>query len=87
MVIVLRIKIPDRHFYCLLQQNSNVVELYHLLLKDKTQLTYYNSGIGTYVRDSHGLRSWFSFDAWRQWGSHTIDMMIAWYTFSLCFGV
>ncbi|KAG8759647.1 hypothetical protein FRC12_009713 [Ceratobasidium sp. 428] len=30
--------------------NTNVVELYSRITKDPTQLTYYNSGIGTYAR-------------------------------------
>ncbi|KAH9485777.1 hypothetical protein JR316_0002692 [Psilocybe cubensis] len=30
-------------------QNTNVVELYSRLVKDDTQLTYYNSGIGTHA--------------------------------------
>ena len=33
-------------------QNSNVVELYSRLTKSEHQLTYYNSGIGTYVKGS-----------------------------------
>ena len=32
-------------------QNSNVVELYSRLQKNKDQITYYNSGIGTYAKD------------------------------------
>ncbi|KAG8795222.1 hypothetical protein FRC12_016863 [Ceratobasidium sp. 428] len=30
--------------------NTNVVELYNRIIKDSTQLTYYNSGIGTFPR-------------------------------------
>ncbi|PPQ94487.1 hypothetical protein CVT25_013770 [Psilocybe cyanescens] len=33
-------------------KNTNIIELYSRLVKDETQLTYYNSGIGTYVADS-----------------------------------
>ena len=33
----------------LLSQNINVVQLYSLLEKSSHQLTYYNSGIGTYM--------------------------------------
>ncbi|KAK7442750.1 hypothetical protein VKT23_015997 [Stygiomarasmius scandens] len=54
-------------------KNTNVVELYSRLVKDDTQLTYYNSGIGTYVKDS-----WASPSYWKQLTSHTIDMGIAW---------
>ncbi|KJA20870.1 hypothetical protein HYPSUDRAFT_1090180 [Hypholoma sublateritium FD-334 SS-4] len=60
------------------EKNSNVVELYSLLVKNQDQLTYYNSGIGTYVKDSNGLSSWLSLDSWSQWGSQTMDIMIAW---------
>ena len=38
--------------FLILAQNSNVVELYSRLIKDKKQLTYYNSGIGTYMKGS-----------------------------------
>ena len=61
---------------------ANVVELYSLLVKDKDQLTYYNSGIGTYVKDSNGLKSWFSLGSWRQWISQTRDIIVAWCFFS-----
>lgn len=54
-------------------QNSNVVELYHLLVKDSKQITFYNSGIGTYARPS-----WRSLSYWQQVVGHTIDLMIAW---------
>ncbi|EJD37470.1 hypothetical protein AURDEDRAFT_73151 [Auricularia subglabra TFB-10046 SS5] len=37
-------------------KNTNVVELYSRLVKDETQLTFYNSGIGTYAKPS--WRSW-----------------------------
>ncbi|EIN03656.1 hypothetical protein PUNSTDRAFT_139370 [Punctularia strigosozonata HHB-11173 SS5] len=54
-------------------QNTNVVELYSRLIKDKKQLTYYNSGIGTYARKN----SW-SFDYWKQALYHHVDMAVAW---------
>ncbi|KAF8957462.1 hypothetical protein BDZ97DRAFT_1846327 [Flammula alnicola] len=56
------------------KNNTNVVELYSRLLKNRNQMTYYNSGIGTYVKDS---KSWLSYAAWKQSLSHTIDMAIA----------
>ena len=58
-------------------KNTNVIELYNLVLKDvdDKQQTWYNSGIGTYVRPSD---SWFSFAAGQQFVYHTIDMAIAW---------
>ncbi|KAJ7637983.1 hypothetical protein DFH06DRAFT_1002113 [Mycena polygramma] len=49
-------------------KNSNVVELYSRLEKDKEQLTYYNSGIGTYVEGKASVR---------QKLTQTLDMMIA----------
>jgi hypothetical protein len=55
-------------------QNTNVVELYSRLIKDEKQLTYYNSGIGTFVKGS-----WKSPAYWGQVINHTIDMAIAWY--------
>ena len=40
-------------------QNSNVVELYSRVVKDDNQLTYYDSGIGTYVKPSQRFsRMW-----------------------------
>ncbi|EIN07509.1 hypothetical protein PUNSTDRAFT_71590 [Punctularia strigosozonata HHB-11173 SS5] len=54
-------------------KNTNVVELYSRLIEDENQLTYYNSGIGTYARDSKT-----SFHYWKQKIDHTIDMAIAW---------
>ncbi|KAI0047587.1 WD40 repeat-like protein [Auriscalpium vulgare] len=54
-------------------KNTNVVELYSRLEKDVEQLTYYDSGIGTYVRDSK-----WSPGYWKQAASHAIDMAIAW---------
>ncbi|TFY54789.1 hypothetical protein EVG20_g9565 [Dentipellis fragilis] len=55
------------------RNNTNVVELYRLLQKNREQLTYYNSGIGTYAKPS-----WRSLSYWRQVISHKIDLAIAW---------
>ena len=55
------------------QQNTNVVELYSHIIKDGEQLTYYNSGIGTYAKES-----WFSFSYLWQVFINKIDLMIAW---------
>ncbi|KDR67100.1 hypothetical protein GALMADRAFT_80066 [Galerina marginata CBS 339.88] len=60
------------------KENSNVVELYSRLVKDADQLTYYNSGIGTYVKHSEGWRSWLSLFSWWQAFVHAIDMATAW---------
>ncbi|TFK27903.1 WD40 repeat-like protein [Coprinopsis marcescibilis] len=56
-------------------QNTNVIELYNLLLKDPEdeQLTWYNSGIGTYA-EPH----WRSLRYWLQVLLHKIDLAIAW---------
>ncbi|KIK52363.1 hypothetical protein GYMLUDRAFT_180202 [Collybiopsis luxurians FD-317 M1] len=59
-------------------KNTNAIELYSHLEKDKMQLTYYNSGIGTYVKDLDSWRSWISYEAWKQWFLHTSDLAIAW---------
>jgi uncharacterized protein (DUF2235 family) len=54
-------------------QNSNVVELYSRLEKNEHQRTYYNSGIGTFAKES-----WFSPKyVWHALG-HTVDKAIAW---------
>ena len=52
-------------------QNSHVVELYNQLVADETQLTYYDSGIGTYVAESN------IFVQMKQWIENTLDMAIA----------
>jgi uncharacterized protein (DUF2235 family) len=57
-----------------LPQNTNVIELYGRITKDETQLTYYNSGIGTYARPS-----WRSFKYLKQVVENNIDLAIAWY--------
>lgn len=58
-------------------KNTNVIELYHLLDKDDDQLTFYNSGIGTYATPS-----WKSWDYWKQQIGHKLDLAIAWCVFS-----
>jgi hypothetical protein len=61
---------PIKHKFI---QNTNVVELYTRLEKSDKQLTYYDSGIGTYVKGSKSLSY-----LW-QVINYTIDMAIAWY--------
>ncbi|KAK1218210.1 hypothetical protein PQX77_019111 [Marasmius sp. AFHP31] len=56
------------------RNNSNVVELYSRLVKDESQITYYNSGIGTYPKPS-----WKSFSYYKKKTAHVIDMAIAWW--------
>lgn len=55
-------------------KNTNVIELYRLLDKDETQLTFYNSGIGTYATPS-----WKSWAYRKQQFDHKLDLAIAWY--------
>ncbi|KZV85138.1 hypothetical protein EXIGLDRAFT_623373 [Exidia glandulosa HHB12029] len=50
--------------------NTNVVELYSRLVKDGTQATFYNSGIGTYAKP-YGLTL-------RQWIANQMDLAFAW---------
>ena len=54
-------------------QNTNVIELYNQLLKNEEQLTYYDSGIGTYATPS-----WKSWNYWKQIADNKIDLAIAW---------
>ena len=54
------------------RQNTNVVELYDRIIKDDQQLTYYNSGIGTYARPS-----WRSLTYLTRTLYHKIDLAIA----------
>ncbi|KAJ6589856.1 hypothetical protein DFH09DRAFT_217728 [Mycena vulgaris] len=54
-------------------KNTNVIELYARIIKDDNQLTYYNSGIGTYARPS-----WRSLKYWKQVIDNHIDLAIAW---------
>ena len=53
-------------------QNTNVVELHSRLGKNKKQLPYYNSGIGTYVKPTNwlGLTKQALVNGW--------DMAVAW---------
>jgi uncharacterized protein (DUF2235 family) len=62
------------NFTLTLSQNTNVIELYARIIKDDNQLTYYNSGIGTYARPS-----WRSYKYWKQVINNNIDLAIAWY--------
>ncbi|KAF8907888.1 quinon protein alcohol dehydrogenase-like superfamily [Gymnopilus junonius] len=57
------------------EQNTNVIELYNLILKEEehNQRTWYNSGIGTYARPS-----WKSLKFYKQVLYHKIDLAIAW---------
>ena len=59
----------------LLEKNTNVIELYNLILKkvEHNQRTWYNSGIGTYARPS-----WTSLRFLWQVIEHKIDLAIAW---------
>ena len=59
----------------IVNKNTNVIELYNLILKkdQHNQRTWYNSGIGTYARPS-----WKAFKFYRQVISHKIDLAIAW---------
>lgn len=54
-------------------KNTNVVELYSQLVKSETQLTYYNSGVGTHARPS-----WRSLTYVHYWLSNKVDLLIAW---------
>ncbi|PPQ76460.1 hypothetical protein CVT26_012896 [Gymnopilus dilepis] len=57
------------------EMNTNVIELYHLIRKEEedNQLTWYNSGIGTYARPS-----WKSIHYYKQVIDHKVDLAIAW---------
>ncbi|KDR70482.1 hypothetical protein GALMADRAFT_76143, partial [Galerina marginata CBS 339.88] len=59
----------------LLNVNTNVIELYNLILKEveDNQRTWYNSGIGTYARPS-----WKSLRYYGQVVYHLVDLAIAW---------
>ncbi|KAJ7741141.1 hypothetical protein B0H16DRAFT_51389 [Mycena metata] len=54
-------------------KNTNVIELYARIIKDDTQFTYYNSGVGTYARPSRR-----SIKYWKQGLDNAIDLAIAW---------
>ncbi|KIK05052.1 hypothetical protein K443DRAFT_4064 [Laccaria amethystina LaAM-08-1] len=57
------------------EKNTNVIELYNLILKKvvDNQRTWYNSGIGTYARPS-----WKSLSFYKKVFYHKIDLAIAW---------
>ncbi|GAB1526611.1 hypothetical protein RhiTH_009780, partial [Rhizoctonia solani] len=55
------------------KKNTHVVELYSRIKKDSTQLTYYNSGIGTYARPFM-----WSFAYQKQQLFNMIDLAVAW---------
>ncbi|KAJ8094955.1 hypothetical protein PM082_010171 [Marasmius tenuissimus] len=53
-------------------RNTNVVELYSRLQKDENQLTYYDSGIGTYPVPNHkGMNYYLGLIG------HRLDLMVA----------
>ncbi|KAJ8092910.1 hypothetical protein PM082_023544 [Marasmius tenuissimus] len=56
------------------RNNSNVVELYSRLVKDDSQLTYYNSGIGTHAKPSLRAISYYMKKA-----GDLVDMAFAWW--------
>ncbi|EJD37473.1 hypothetical protein AURDEDRAFT_73269 [Auricularia subglabra TFB-10046 SS5] len=53
-------------------KNTNVVELYSRLIKDEHQLTFYNSGIGTYAKPS-----WKSWEYFKQVVANKLDLAFA----------
>ncbi|EIM83792.1 uncharacterized protein STEHIDRAFT_62354 [Stereum hirsutum FP-91666 SS1] len=55
------------------KKNTNVIELYGLLEKDTNQVTFYNSGIGTFAKPS-----WKSLTHLRHAIGHKLDLAIAW---------
>ena len=55
-------------------QNTNVVELNSRLEKNENQLTFYNSGIGTYATPS-----WRSPSYWMSVFENTLDLALALY--------
>ena len=64
----------------ILEKNTNVIELYNLILKESKdkQKTWYNSGIGTYARPS-----WKSLKFYKKVLYHKIDLAIAWFASSV----
>ncbi|CAE6449562.1 unnamed protein product [Rhizoctonia solani] len=54
-------------------KNTNVIEMYYHIDKNDSQLTYYNSGIGTYAKPS-----WRSWTYLKQTFYNQIDLAIAW---------
>ncbi|QRW06859.1 hypothetical protein RhiLY_05858 [Ceratobasidium sp. AG-Ba] len=55
------------------EKNTNVIELYSHIEKSDTQLTYYNSGVGTYAKPS-----WRSLSYQKQRLDNAVDLAIAW---------
>ncbi|KZP27354.1 hypothetical protein FIBSPDRAFT_730839, partial [Athelia psychrophila] len=55
------------------QHSTNVIQLYSQIIKDDSQITYYNSGIGTYAAPS-----WKSLNYWKQVVDNSVDLGIAW---------
>ncbi|KAJ2924584.1 hypothetical protein H1R20_g12518, partial [Candolleomyces eurysporus] len=57
-------------------KNTNVIELYNLVMKEfeDNQFTWYNSGIGTYARPH-----WRSVKYLKKTASHKVDLAIAWH--------
>ncbi|KAE9400691.1 WD40 repeat-like protein [Gymnopus androsaceus JB14] len=53
-------------------KNTNIVELYSRLVKDDNQITFYNSGIGTYAEPS-----WKSLSYWNQVIANYLDLALA----------
>lgn len=55
-------------------KSTNVIQLYSQIIKDDSQITYYNSGIGTYAAPS-----WKSLNYWKQVVDNSVDLGIAWF--------
>ncbi|KAJ2915262.1 hypothetical protein MD484_g5136, partial [Candolleomyces efflorescens] len=54
------------------ETNTNVIELYNLIVKGKQQRTYYNSGVGTFAQSS-----WLSWTSWSQYIDNKLDQAVA----------
>ncbi|RXW20413.1 hypothetical protein EST38_g5445 [Candolleomyces aberdarensis] len=54
------------------ENNTNVIELYNLIVKGKQQRTYYNSGVGTFANSS-----WLSWTSWSQAIDNKLDQAVA----------
>ncbi|KAL0566880.1 hypothetical protein V5O48_015116 [Marasmius crinis-equi] len=54
-------------------KNSNVVEFYARLVKDDDQITYYNSGIGTYPKSPSKSLTYY-----KRMAAHKFDTVVAW---------
>ncbi|ETW76212.1 hypothetical protein HETIRDRAFT_329764 [Heterobasidion irregulare TC 32-1] len=68
-ILVVSIDGTSNHFG---KKNTNVVELHSRIIKGPGQLSYYNSGIGTYAPPS----AW-TFGHWRRLVSSKVDLAIA----------